>query len=147
MKSFLVIALLLAGVFASPDYCSFFKNFGSSLSGDSCATPLNSGCLSAVDGLAQIEKLLAGDTTALMMLIADITSAFSSAKNSVTACQFMERIEFFAGNFMQLYTIVIQNFSALKADVECVLVSVNAMDLAKLGTCTGDILHILTTKA
>ncbi len=146
MKS-LILITLLACAFAAQDYCAFFKSFGTSFSGAKCSTNLNTGCTSVVDGIEQIKKLLAGDNSALFILISDLTNAYNSAKNSLTECEFEARFTAFISNFAQIYNIVIQNFGTLKADVECVITSASTFDLAKLGECAGDILHILTTKA
>ena len=144
---FVVLAITLATAFSAPAYCGFFKGFGNTFAGNSCSTDLDTGCNAAMDGFAQLQKILVGDTSAFTFLIADAMRAYSSAMSSVNTCAYEAHFANLMSNIFKIYVIVMQHFSELRTDAQCAVQSFFAEDYMKLGECVGDLLKILTTKA
>ena len=147
MQKIIIALLAITCVLAAPDYCSFFKAFGNSFVGAGCSSDLDTSCLSAVDAVEQLKKILGGDMNAYIALIADVTRAYSSIMNSVETCQYNAHINQLIANILKMYVIVMQHFGELKKDIECVIKAVPERDLAKAGECLGDFLKIITAKA
>ncbi len=144
---FVVLALTISCTLSAPSYCGFFKSFGQAFAGENCSSDLDTGCNAAVDGFAQMQKIIAGDTTALTFLIADAMRAYSSATSSMNTCEFMARFDNLLNNVFKIYIILMQHFAELRTDAMCSIHSFSTNEYAKLGECLGDALKILTTKA
>ena len=144
MQKVILVTLLVIAVSASPDYCGFFKAFGNTFTGPQCSSDLDKSCFSVTDGIEQAKKIIGGDTSALIMLIADLTNAYNMLMSSINSCKYMEHIQKLIENIPNIYNIVTEHFAELMGDAECIIESFALKDLLKLGECIGDVLKILS---